>query len=1042
MVELDSHTALVRRGFVPSEREVEDGAGYSNNTGLPNSTAADYSVPATAFADPVDEVVDKQRLLASIRELSPRRLGASPLPLLVFSVLGLLATWDAAGFNVLSADVTRTFHEGTGFVIALGTILGVVTTLLNPLAGFLADRFNRVWMLGIGNLISAAAQIVAGRAPSVAVMAGARAGGGVGQSITQPAVLPLITDYYPVAARARAMSFFFVCFGLGEVVGPVVSGQLGSAFGWRTTIVALGVASLAAALSIFVLRDPPRGAQDRLAQGAPEEAAKVEQRPVSWGEGWRAAASIASLRRLWYMTPFLVCATTFLTPLFSLYYATEFNVGSSGRGWIFGLQGVFGLLGLTMSTAVADKVLASRPGRVFTMAGALLAFNAIAMVALVLSPWLWLSIVILLPTQAMGFLVLPTLLTLVSLVVPPRIRAFGLQTTAPWSLMGFVGVQLIFLSAPNLGIIGSLLMMSAIFAVGSVVVAAGAPGVARDMRAARAASLADDVVRTAREEGEERVLVVRDVDVTYDAAQVLFNVDLDLRRGELVALLGTNGAGKSTLLRAICGVQEASNGAIFYDGYDVTHRPPHLNARDGIVYMPGGQAIFPSLTVEQNLHASTWADDDPAQVRDRLEQVLSMFPELRDRLNTPAGHLSGGEQQMVALGQVFLMRPRLLLIDELSLGLAPAVVERLLDIVRQINADGTTVLLVEQSANVALTVAQRAVFMDKGEIRFDGPTEELLGRSDLLRAVFLGGTGASASGFVASRRNNETSADEGPALAVEGLVAAFGGRRVLDELSLSVDPAEVLGIIGPNGAGKTTLFDVVSGYLKPESGKVFIGGHDCSGLTPDARARLGLARSFQQARLFGSLTVREAIAVALERRLAVRSAVAAALWLPNVRRAERRIQRRVDYLIDLMHLDAYADKFVRELSTGSRRMVDIAAIMAIEPKVLLLDEPSSGLAQSEVELLGPVIRRLAKETGCGVVVIEHDIPLVSALSDRMIALRLGSVLAGGTPAEVVGHPDVVHAYLGASESAIARSGPLLASALATALAASRLDQPV
>jgi len=1025
VVELDSHTALVRRGFAPSERELEDGVSTS------------YASPSVLDIESDGEVADRQRLLASIRELSPRRLGASPLPLIVFSVLGLLASWDAAGFNVLSADMTRSFHEGTGFVVALGTILGVVTTLLLPVAGFVADRFNRVWMLGIGNIISAVAQIFAGRAPSVGVMAAARAGGGVGQSITEPTVLPLITDYYPVAARARAMSFFFVSFGVGGVAGPILSGQLGSALGWRTTIVALGVATLVAALSIFALREPVRGAQDRMAQGAPAEAANIEQRPVSWGEGWRAAASIASLRRLWYMTPFLVCATTFLTPLFSLYYATEFNVGSAGRGWIFGVDGAFGLLGLTMSSTVADKVLASRPGRTFTLAGGLLAFNAITMVALVFSPWLWLSILILLPTQAMGFLVLPTLLTLVSLVVPPRIRAFGLQTIAPWQLMGFVSVQLIFLSAPNLGIIGSLLMIAAIFAVGSVVVAAGAPGVARDMRAARAASLADDAVRAARLEGEERLLVVRDVDVTYDSAQVLFNVDLDLRRGELVALLGTNGAGKSTLLRAICGIQQASNGAIFYDGNDVTHRPPHLNAREGIVYMPGGQAIFPSLTVEQNLQASTWSDDDSTHTRERVDQVLAMFPELRRQLSTQAGHLSGGEQQMVALGQAFLMQPRLLLVDELSLGLAPAVVERLLDIIRQINADGTTVLLVEQSANVALTIAHRAVFMDKGEVRFDGDTEELLARGDLLRAVFLGGTGASASGFVASRRGIDPSSEE-PSLVVHDLVVSFGGRRVLDKLSLSVDPAEVVGVIGPNGAGKTTMFDAISGYLRPDSGTVIVGGNDCTGLSPDVRARLGLARSFQQARLFGSLTVREAIAVALERRLAVRSAVAAALWLPNVRRAERRIQRRVDYLIDLMHLEAYANKFIRELSTGSRRMVDIAAIMAIEPRVLLLDEPSSGLAQSEVELLGPVIRRLAKETGCGIIVIEHDIPLVSALSDRMLALRLGAVLAGGTPSEVISHPDVIHAYLGASESTIARSGPLIASALAVA----RLDQPV
>jgi branched-chain amino acid transport system ATP-binding protein len=184
--------------------------------------------------------------------------------------------------------------------------------------------------------------------------------------------------------------------------------------------------------------------------------------------------------------------------------------------------------------------------------------------------------------------------------------------------------------------------------------------------------------------------------------------------------------------------------------------------------------------------------------------------------------------------------------------------------------------------------------------------------------------------------------------------------------------------------------------------------------------------------LFPALTAQENIAVALERRVGTRSAVAAATWLPIVRKSERRVQRRVEYLIDLLNLEAYADKFVSELSTGSRRMVDMACVMATEPKLLLLDEPSSGLAQSEVEVLGPVVRRLAKETGCGVLVIEHDMPLITALSDRLIAMELGSVLLEGNPADVVSDPRVVSAYLGASQAAISRSGSEFANALATA----------
>jgi len=258
---------------------------------------------------------------------------------------------------------------------------------------------------------------------------------------------------------------------------------------------------------------------------------------------------------------------------------------------------------------------------------------------------------------------------------------------------------------------------------------------------------------------------------------VLFNVDLDVEEGELVALLGTNGAGKSTLLRAIAGTQEASNGAIFLDGMDITHRPPDENAAGGIVFMPGGRAVFPSLTVEENLRAAAWMyRQDDEYVAQRTEQIYDFFPILRKRVKQQAGTMSGGEQQMLALGQAFLMKPRLLMIDELSLGLAPAIVEQLLGIVRAIADSGTTIILVEQSVNVALTVAERAVFMEKGEVRFSGSTAELLRRPDILRSVYLKGTGSS-SGRIAVRAYERFDVVTEPEIALEVRDGVEAGLR-------------------------------------------------------------------------------------------------------------------------------------------------------------------------------------------------------------------------------------------------------------------------
>jgi len=192
-------------------------------------------------------------------------------------------------------------------------------------------------------------------------------------------------------------------------------------------------------------------------------------------------------------------------------------------------------------------------------------------------------------------------------------------------------------------------------------------------------------------------------------------------------------------------------------------------------------------------------------------------------------------------------------------------------------------------------------------------------------------------------------------------------------------------------------------------------------LGPDQRAALGLLRSFQDARLFPALTVAENLAVALDRQLPTRSAAMAALHLPNVSRGEARIQRRVDRLIETFALGGLRDKFVRELSTGQRRLVDMACVLAAGPKVLLLDEPSSGIAQREAEELGPLLRRIGQEAGCSMLVIEHDMPLLLSVAPQLVALEQGAVIASGPAQEVLEHPRVVASYLGTSEEAINRS---------------------
>ncbi len=525
------------------------------------------------------------------------------------------------------------------------------------------------------------------------------------------------------------------------------------------------------------------------------------------------------------------------------------------------------------------------------------------------------------------------------------------------------------------------------------------------------------------------LLSIEGLDVAYGKTQVLFDVNFHVSDGEIVALLGTNGAGKSTLLGAIAGLLTPTEGKILLAGAkDITKSTPNQTVSEGIVLMPGSRGVFPTLTVEENLRLAAWMfRKDTDYVREATEKVLEYFPILRERWNQRAGNLSGGEQQMLTLGQVFLAKPRILMIDELSLGLAPLVVERLLEIVRAIHAQGTAVVLVEQSVNIAITLAKRAVFLEKGEVRFEGPTADLLDRPDILRAVFLRGGESRAAGrklrkkpFIA--RCETCGREHGVALTTSELSVSFGGIQAVSDVSLDVLEGQILGIIGPNGAGKTTVFDAISGFVATSGGRIQLDHTDITLLGPDARAALGLGRSFQDARLFPSMTVRQAIATALDRHVKVRDPLAAFLMSPEVRISERAVHREVDRLIELLHLEAFADKFVGELSTGTRRIVDIACSLAHDPSVLLLDEPSSGLAQKETEALAPVLTDLRDQTGAALIVIEHDIPLISAVSDELVALELGQVVTRGRPQDVINHPAVVEGYLGSSEAVIRRSG--------------------
>jgi branched-chain amino acid transport system ATP-binding protein len=1008
---------------------------------IEDAAAAPIEAPTAAITEPVTVPLSpitppggRGRVRGLLRDSANwKELRATPYglrPMLVLGFLTFFQVFDTRAFYLAQVEITRDLNIEYSVIIGIVATVGTLAVFAALAAGWWADRHPRIPVVAAGAILSGAFAMLTGRSRTSLTFGLPRVADDVSDTASQVPRFSLLADYYPPHVRGKVFSVMGVLARAATVLSPLVAGGLIYFYGWRTTFVVLGGLILVMGLLVLRLREPVRGYMERRAMGADEAVAETEDEPLSFGEGWRTVMAVRTLRRTLLADVFSTVPEGIFGLFLPVYLAERYGLSALERGFVLAPAALFGVVGAYLGGGLVDTFIRRNPGRVLLFRGILEAISTIGLIGAALHPPIAIFVA-LYAFNAFGLsLTGPAASAVYSQVIPPSVRTQGLQ------VFGLATLPTTIIALPVFGVMRYEWGYTSVFwllvpfsLIGALIAASAGNFFALDLRAALAASMANEEWRRAKQEGDTKLLVCRDVDVAYDGVQVLFGVDFDVRQGEIIALLGTNGAGKSTLLRAITGTQEASSGAIVFDGRDITHMPPHEIASRRVISMPGGRGVFPGLTVRENLMLGNWMNDDEADVQARLAEVLELFPILAERADEVASSMSGGEQQMLSLAQAFLCGPRLLVIDELSLGLSPGVVAQLLDVVRAIHAKGTTIIVVEQSVNVALTIAERAIFMEKGEVKFVGQTADLLRRPDILRAVYVKGTGsmtdASSRSQTSDRDRRALELGEArPILEVAHITRRFGGVTAVDDLSLSLREGEVLGVIGPNGSGKTTLFDIISGFQTPDAGSVRFDGADITTLSPEERAHRGLIRRFQDARLFPSLTVFETLLIALEERLEVKNPLLSAFGVPQARKAERRLRLQADRLIELFELGAYRDKFVKELSTGLRRIVDIACVLAAEPKVLLLDEPSSGIAQAEAEGLAPLLRRIRFETGCSILIIEHDMPLISGVSDELVALERGQFVVRGLPAEVLNNEQVIQSYLGTTEETVKRSGSL------------------
>jgi ABC-type branched-subunit amino acid transport system ATPase component/predicted MFS family arabinose efflux permease len=699
-----------------------------------------------------EEVLFPEDLLPGTREERTtlreglRKTGASTF--VILAIIVALDNLQSSGLSVLAPNIQSSFRVSSGVIVFVAGISSAFLVLGILPMGWLADRYRRAPIIACATFFFGIMVFLSGLATNIFLFFCARFGAGVSQASTQSVHGSLLADTYPISMRGRIGAGMGVATGIATALSPILVGSIASVVGgpngWRWAFYILAVPIIVVAIIAFRLREPPRGQHEKL-DVLGQVVGDTQPVPPSLEAAFARILKIRTLKMCLIAFSAMGFGLFTAPVLGNLFLKQEYGLNAFRRGLIGTIGSLGVLVALPFVGRYYDKLYHRDPAQ------------ALALIGKVLLP-----VAVLVPIQYFMpdavlwavFSVMVTVLTLsaFSMVGPV------LTSVAPYHLRGLTGavgaIYLFFFGATGGAVLSAgldqafgpraavLIVIIPTTLIGGYMIIRGSRFIRNDLSLV-VLELQEEQEEHRRQEADPSsipILQLNNVDFSYGHVQVLFNVAFEVRRGEVLALLGTNGAGKSTALKVAAGLVTADRGVVRLNGRTVTYATPEQRSRLGIHLLPGGRGVFGEMSIQENLEMGGFAyRGDRAELRRRIERVLAMFPALEAARSRRADTLSGGQQQMLALAIALLHDPQVLMIDELSLGLAPIVVQELIEVVERLKADGVTMIVVEQSLNVAAAIADRAVFMEKGQVRFEGAIADLMERDDLARAVFLGG---------------------------------------------------------------------------------------------------------------------------------------------------------------------------------------------------------------------------------------------------------------------------------------------------------------